>query len=254
MANIDNKSENNNIIVDSTKETRNALDKNIASGINKVFELLKSSPLGIKIDTYIAERPYKIEKCMEEINVKYKKIPEKYLTEPSAFTTLKAIQELQFSLDEPHLREMFENIIVSNMDKRKKKSVLPGYIDLVKQLSSSDVELLKLINDYPFNRIPILRVNFFDDFNDIFDFHIVLINNENYETPATIILDNLARLKIIDMDFTTSVHDQSIYIKCFKKLNRKYYSKQPIPLTLNYDIGILNVTSFGEEFLRICLD
>jgi len=55
------------IVSESSKETRSALDTNTAKGINKIFELMKSTKLGIKVDAYIDERHYKLEKEMQKI-------------------------------------------------------------------------------------------------------------------------------------------------------------------------------------------
>ena len=56
-----------NIIDESTKETRQALDKTGAKGVNKLAQLFWASPIGRKADVYIAERPYKMEIELKEL-------------------------------------------------------------------------------------------------------------------------------------------------------------------------------------------
>lgn len=110
--------------------------------------MLWASPIGIKADVYIKERPYKLQKALEEMQAKYDLIPTKYQVEPSSYIALKGINELGYCLDEEHLKEMFQNILLSDMDSRKKDKVLPSYIEIVKQLSKRDAEFLKLIYNY----------------------------------------------------------------------------------------------------------
>lgn len=63
------------IIDETTKETRKELDKISAKGVHKLSQLFWASPLGIKADVYIQERPYKLKKALEEMQVKYDLIP-----------------------------------------------------------------------------------------------------------------------------------------------------------------------------------
>ena len=135
------------LIADSTKETRNILDNKTAGGLNKLLELLKSTNIGIKMDTYIAERPYKLEKAMKKMKEKYDKIPDENKIEPSSYIALKGIQELNYCLDEEHLKEMFSNLLVSDMDSRNKNKVLPSFIEIIKQLNKADAEFLTLLNE-----------------------------------------------------------------------------------------------------------
>ncbi len=157
MPDLDIKSDTINkgleIIEDSTKESRTALDKNTAGGINKFFALLNSTPIAIKIDTYIAEKPYKLEKAMQKMKSKYKQIPEENRVEPSSYIALQTVNNLNYCLDEEHLRNAFINILISDMDSRKKSRVKPAYVEMVKQLNKEDAEFLKLLannnNSFP---------------------------------------------------------------------------------------------------------
>ena len=86
------------LVADSTKQTRTSLDANTSKGMNKFIELLKSTPLGIKIDTYIAERPYKLEKALTEMKAKYNKTPDYDRKEPSSYIALKVANNINYCL------------------------------------------------------------------------------------------------------------------------------------------------------------
>lgn len=108
------------IVGESTKEIRKEIDKTAAKGVNKLAQLFWASPIGRKADIYIAERPYKMEIELKRMQAKYDCIPAKFQVEPSSYIALKGVNELNYALEEEHLKEMFENILISDMDSRKK--------------------------------------------------------------------------------------------------------------------------------------
>lgn len=130
------------IIDESTKETRKELDKISAKGVHKLSQLFWASPLGGKADVYIQERPYKLKKALEEMQAKYDLIPTEYQVEPSSYIALKGVNELNYSLEEDYIKEMFQNLLIADMDSRKQNKVLPAYIEIVKQLRIEDASFL----------------------------------------------------------------------------------------------------------------
>lgn len=241
------------VVDESTKETRKEIDKTTAKGVNKLAQLFWASPIGRKADIYIAERPYKMEKELKRMQAKYDRIPAEYQVEPSSYIALKGVNELNYALEEEHLKEMFENILISDMDSRKKSKVLPAYLEIVKQLSKDDAKLLKFIKDNRLSQEAIIKLKinsspgFLYPSNDIF-----LITPNGYSLIPCIIIDNLSRLKIIETDFFTYKTDENLYLDVFEKL------KSEDPFTglsnkLGYSKGLLKVTDFGKNFIDICL-
>lgn len=170
------------IASESTKEIRKEIDKAGAKGVNKLAQLLWASPIGRKADLYIAERSYKMQKALEEMQAKYQKIPEKNRVEPSSYIALKGVTELTYALDEDYLKEAFENILISDMDNRKKRNVLPSYIEIVKQLSQNDAILLKFFKEQNIKNEPIIKPKYiFENGGFIYaSNNIGLLYNEDY--------------------------------------------------------------------------
>lgn len=146
---------------ESTKETRKELDKTTAKGVNKLAQLFWASPIGIKADVYIQERPYKMKKAIEEMQMKYNKnIPVEYQVEPSSYIALKGMNELNYCLDEEYLKEMFQNLLISDMDSRKQSKILPSYIEIVKQLSQDDAKTLKFLKENNLTEEPVIKLKY----------------------------------------------------------------------------------------------
>lgn len=248
------------VIADSTKETRNALDTNSAKGINKFFELLKSTPVGIRIDSYIAERPYKLEQEMKRIEEKYKKIPKQNQAEPSAYIAFQTINNLNYALDEEHLKEMFENLLVSDMDSRKKEYVSPTYINMIQQLDKKDAEFLQdLKNKQLIKELPIIKVKIVNNDTGHFNYitqNIICLKNSSYIVIPNMVFENLLRLKIIEIPYDEYLAKITDYEDTFNILKT---TPELVKLTnlpnnhLEIQKMKLVFTDSGKKFIDICL-
>lgn len=251
------------IIEDSTKETRNALDQKTSRGINKLFDLLKSTPIGIKAEVYIQERPYKLKLAMDEMKKKYENIPQVNRTEPSSYIALKGVNELNYCLDEDYLKEMFENLLVSDMDTRKQGRVLPAYIEIIKQLSKADADFLKLLynNDSGVCSISLklsqVGKSGYSELDEYIIYNYSQYNNSyRYLTlklnPLTI--DNLLMHRLIETNYIlyyTYSDALKQYDILFDDVKTKY-KVEPNNL-LTYDKGFVRLTELGKNFIDICL-
>lgn len=250
------------IIEESTKESRAIIDKKSANGINKLFDLISATPIGIKAEVYIAEREYKLKEAMENMKKKYDKIPEKYRVEPSSYIALKGINELNYCLDEEHLKKMFENILISDMDSRNKSKVLPGYIEIIKQLNKSDAEFLKLLKNSTPNKHGLYMISLFVENKWGFEWvsgNYIVTNwneiqmNKEYEiekicNASNIVLDNLIRNRLVEIPNNYNFCFEELYEKIFeyakKELNRD---------EIKYKPRVLKITDFGKNFIDICI-
>lgn len=250
------------LIDESTKETRKAIDNTTAKGINKLAQLFWASPIGIKTDIYIQERPYKMKKALKEMQMKYEKaIPVEYQVEPSSYIALKGVNELNYSLDEEHLKEMFQNLLISDMDSRKKNKVLPSYIEIIKQISKDDAEFLLLLKkEYLFPLIEILLkensrsgAKHLDKFI-IYDF----MRNNNITQASTLqlnplIIDNLSYLNLIKIDFDSYYTNKMDEYSYLFNLVKKNYVINSSTHSLDYKKGFIEFTELGKNFIDICL-
>ena len=250
------------IISESTKESRTALDSNTSKGINKFFELLKSTPIGIRLDTYIAERPYKLEKAMNEMKSKYKQIPENNRVEPSSYIALQTVNNLNYALDEDYLKDMFISILISDMDARKKTRVKPAYIEMVKQLSREDTNFLKMLKENNLTQaMPIIQVKWsFNDGGFVNFEDKILINPNNKKTTIidSIVLNNLLRLQILSIpNGVFLMNCKDCYNYAFEEVKKgNLFNIQSIvqsDMKLDFNKEKLELTPLGKEIIDICL-
>lgn len=250
------------IVDESTKETRKEIDKTAAKGFNKLAKLFWASPIGIKADLYIAERPYKMEKALEEMKKKYENnIPIEYQVEPSSYIALKGVNELNYSLDEEHLKEMFENILISDMDSRKKDRVLPSYLEIIKQLTPDDVKFLKLLKEWDsFCAVEIqVKTNGTQGVKHLDEFFVYDYKNEDgkekgrIEKVNSLVADTLSYLNLIKNKIGTFyTQREKEYTYLFNNTKGLYNLDSSIH-TVTYDKCAIEFTKLGKNFIDICL-
>ena len=237
------------------------LDK-VSDGLTKCMDLF-GAIVGPHMDKYIMEYPYKKDALQKEIEQKYNAIPEEYRTDPKINIAGPVFENLKYNLDEEHIKELFTNILISDMDSRKQSKVLPSYVEIVRQLSQADAEYLNIlkakINMHDLVcEAPIIKLKytlstggFIPASNDI----VLIYDNTNYFVLPSIVIDNLSRLQIIDIDFSKFKVDETKYKTVFNKISEMDDFKNiPFYATkLDYFKGILTITDFGKPFLEICL-
>lgn len=199
----------------------------------------------------------KLNNYQKELEQKATSIPTSNLIEPRINILGPTVEGLKYNLDETHIKEMFTNILLSEMDIRMQSKVLPSYIEIVKQLSTDDAKFLKFSKVNQLKNEPIMQLEIktsdngcYYPSNDMF-----LITKQEYQLIPAIVLDNLSRLKIIDIDFMSWRNKASIYDEAFQKI-KKENMLNIIPGVnehLSFSKGLLKITDFGKNFIDICL-
>jgi hypothetical protein len=159
---------------------------------------------------------------------------------------------------------MYANLLANSMDSTVKDDVHPTFVELIKQLSPFDANLLNEISSNADSAIPIskvrLEVSSLDGSGIDILKHILSpkfgISINNY-TKFAISIDNLQRLNLISVSYDSSYTDKSLYdpiknsnlIENFK--NR--YSNNLKFKHFKIQEGCVNITDLGKSFIDICV-
>lgn len=116
-------------VAENLPKTTSSVD-NVFSSIVNVFDILFTPFQMAKIykDSKLEEFKTNLEKKMSKIP------PEDIKNEPNLNIVGPALEALKYTIMEDELRELFENLLASSIDKRE--DVFPGFIDVIRQLSS----------------------------------------------------------------------------------------------------------------------
>lgn len=166
--------------------------------------------------TFVTEKEFEV--FQERFNESLQKIEKKNITRPSLSLWGATVDSLKWNLNEQqkYIRDMFINILVSDIDKTKKDVVQPSFIEIVKQLSVNDAIFLEsikeLIKDHDayvlYEGVWVIPLS--DDYKnsdyDMYLFKVLHCSNE-WRLIDEIIIDNLKRLNIISIDVDEYFHD-----------------------------------------------
>lgn len=190
--------------------------------------------------------------------------PEK-ISLPEAHIAVPAYEALRYSIDNDELRQMYINLIASSMVEDSREHAHPAFVEVIKQLSPFEAKLIKNLTATSETAFGIAKTRIEKSEHDSEGFewivHIIdprfgmnLENNKKY----SVALENLHRLKIIDIHYETSLIDDSEYLgiesgdivnhcKQFSNSVREGYQ------FLRCKRGILRISQFGKSFVDSCV-
>ena len=218
-----------------------------------------------------------IQQYKESIAQKVVAIPEENLQDPSLAVVGPAIEASKFYIEEEDVREMFANLIAASMDDRLTNEVHSSYVEIIKQLSPLDAQNLIYLNKGQ-NLIAGVKLKFKDG-GSIIPYTNLYLDNPNEQRHSKIApsLDNLKRLELIDITYSSWAFPDSRYDYFrespeFKEYESFYQSvvalklakeqgvnlpndinKYPDVESIDIDKGLAEMTAFGKNFCKICL-
>ena len=250
--------ENKNIggIIDSTAKhlpkTTSTADS-IISSILGIFDVLLTPFQALK-----EYKDFKMKQFKSNLQNKVNKIPENRRKDILNLNIVgPTLEALKYTLFEDDLREMFENLLVSSID--KEEDVFPSFVDIIRQLSSDEAKLLKYLathgNDYPLINVRIKMksgggyTEILSNFTDI-GFGVC----EKPELVPTYLI-NLSRFGIISIPFGTYLVDNKFYEHLKSHIVIQDILKQDISTIGSYDINKskFHITDYGLAFISACV-
>lgn len=159
------------------------------------------------------EVTHNIEKFKEEIANKAAKIPEENKQEPDIDIIGATLDSARFRVNKQEIRNMFSNLIVSAMDNSKSADIHPSFSEMIKMLSPLDAQNLQTLYQSGDETISKIRMSIDGGFTDVYS-HIYLGNSEVQDNQLIApSIDNLIRLKLIDVDYETFKNNDALYEK-----------------------------------------
>lgn len=187
-----------------------------------------------------------------------KAIPSENVVPPKANIVVPTLQNASLT-EEPDLLEMYATILGNSMDKLTKEGVHPGFVEIIKQISSDEAKILQRMRFH--STIPIITLRFENEkgsgisvvknFSDIGE-------RTNCVAPHSIGLyfDNLQRLGLISIENMVSLTEKRLYdsLRCneyivteMKKLEQ-YSNLDRIDL----QEGVVMLSDYGKAFCKVC--
>jgi len=203
-----------------------------------------------KIESYVKKR----------VSEKLKNIPKEDIESPNPTVVGPALEALKYTGHEESLREMYANLLANALDKNTKHDAHPSFVEIIKQLSSAEADLLVFLSDL--EKYPIVCIHHTHetlggswDFagtnvtsNKVKEEFYAICSEFSQNTDVYSALDNFLRLKILDVQTNTA-----------QKIGDAFtFHQDPESIRDRIEIEIthsekLYFTSFGMNFIRICV-
>lgn len=155
---------------------------------------------------------------------------------------------------------MYATVLANSMDKFTKEGIHPGFVEIIKQLSSDEAKILRYMHLR--TTLPIITLRFEDEKGAGFD---VIKNYSdvgeliNCVVPHNIGLyfDNLQRLGLISIDNTVALLDKNLYAPL--KNNEyildemKQAKDRPDQNKAVLKEGVVVLSDYGKAFCKACV-
>lgn len=254
-------------ILEQTKGVAVEVYKDVASPIVKpIGEILGFLPRTLKLalsgwEKWLINGEESLKLTAEAIKEKVKQIPEDKLVEPEPYVAIPAIQQLSYCQNSEELRDLYANLLTASMNADKKWQVHPSFVDIIKQITPDEAKLIKKLPNFKNSFMPAIDVKLLDKDKSAKG-HQILVTNfttiglDDIENKANICsyIDNLIRLKIIEIPPTYHLTNETLY----EPLEKSTLLDELIPdiykkiYTIGYNHKIIVITNFGLLFKQIC--
>lgn len=233
-------------------KTTNSVDNVVASIVN-IFDVLLTPFQYLKL-----YKDYKMEKFKNNLIAKANRIPKEHIKEKVDLNIVgPTLEALRYTIFEDDLREMFENLLVSSIDKRE--DVFPSFVDIVRQLSSDEAKLLKYLSNKD-DTFPLIDLNYLigeqgSYYEQIVDF--TDIGSGVLEKPELIsaYLYDISRFGIIDIQNDCFIDDDSLYNKLENNniIQQAKCKQQSLPGKYEIRKKRFIITAYGKSFINACV-
>lgn len=212
-----------------------------------------------------------LNKFKDELTNAVDAIPPEHRQAPKLQLVGPALEQSKYCVEEEEIRKLFVNLISRSLDDRYSTELHPSFPGIVSQLSPLDAKILSLFkpdsaSDEP-QSFPLVEYQaitspgrYMTLMTNVF-FHEAL--STAYDSYATSIT-SLERFGLIEVTYSRILADDSIYETDFHKiletvLQSHCEAKMALDPSFQFtgitrEEGLMSLTSFGEAFLKVCLD
>lgn len=199
-----------------------------------------------KIEEYISTR----------VSEKLKNVPEENIVTPPPSIAGPAVEALRFSGQDINLRELYANLLAGSMDVSTQHLIHPGYVEILKNLSSDEALLLQVfINN---NQFPLIDINgklkenggtitHYSHFS-----HFPNIVELKFPKLLPTYLDNITRLGLTEIPLYSYIKVANIYepLENDNSLLAIRKTIENLGQEVEFNRKVIITTSFGKMFIQ----
>jgi hypothetical protein len=190
-------------------------------------------------------------------------IPQEKRIQPNKRLFVPLIQQLSYSTDDDCLKDSYKKLLESSMNIDRISNVHPAFLNILSQLCADEIKILNSLPATLVHLEPVInmrmkignkkglgitQVKYFSD-----------IGYGKCTLPGNICqyLENLERLKLIEIPSGRYLTDQSLYDRlinhfALEEIRNRNTATDSINIYYEYDKMYFQLTSFGINFISCC--
>jgi hypothetical protein len=226
--------------------------KEIGKSLQTVAKLINVALAPVKACVWGYE---KIEDFItESLNKKLADVAEENIVEPDPSVVGPSLEALRFAGNNEDLREMYANLIANSMDQNTAGKSHPGFVEIIKNLSTHDAKILNYFGE-SMRGVMTMKIKSGTGHKEV---QTNIIYYQPDDIPLTLIastLENLRRLGLISISYSTYIMDETVYDEI---LQTAFYTGIKAKLEADGheilgDKGLIKLTDLGKQFRNTCI-
>lgn len=193
----------------------------------------------------------------EDMKGRIDQLPNEAIVEPKASIAGPALQGLAFSFEEPSLKELYLNLLASAMDGRTPELAHPAFVEVLKQLTSREADLLRMfcgtrqaVAIVKYQATDIHTSKYSELQRHTMDWHDDKGNRAEMPS-AQVFIDNWIRLGLVTVDYMSYLTEENLYAYATERpeyaRHVEAYAHRP-ERKIDVARGSIRSTDFGYEF------
>lgn len=217
------------------------------------------------------QQAHDLEEFKKSLSDKLNAKPAECLVEPRMQVVGPAVENAKFCMDEPKIREMFQNLLANAADERYQSKVHPSFSAIIAQMSPLDAENLSLFRKKEVYPIARYKINLSGGGEYVSFTHCFLANSkmktaDELELQAAS-LSSLERQGLIEIIYGQLLLDKTVYepfenteimqrsritLSIYQAMENENTPDDMRHTSVTQQNGIVKLTPFGKEFTQVC--
>ena len=217
------------------------------------------------------QQAHDLEEFKKSLSDKLNAKPEECLVEPRMQVVGPAVENAKYCMDEPKIREMFQNLLANAADERYQSKVHPSFSAIIAQMSPLDAENLSLFRKKEVYPIARYKFNLSGGGEYVSFTHCFLLNSkmktaDELELQAAS-LSSLERQGLIEIIYGQLLLDKTVYepfenteimqrsritLSIYQAMENENTPDDMRHTSVTQQNGIVKLTPFGKEFTQVC--
>lgn len=217
------------------------------------------------------QQAHDLETFKKSLSDKLNAKPKECLVEPRMQVVGPAVENAKYCMDEPKIREMFQNLLANAADERYQSKVHPSFSAIIAQMSPLDAENLSLFRKKEVYPIARYKFNLSGGGEYVSFTHCFLVNSkmktaDELELQAAS-LSSLERHGLIEIIYGQLLLDKTVYepfenteimqrsritLSIYQAMENENTPDDMRHTSVTQQNGIVKLTPFGKEFTQVC--